>query len=210
MEISIQQSDKMKAVGGKHAAKTRATTSLGRSPSMKSDFGSIDFGQSFGSSIFSTGSFETDETTSPGRISTALGSVPSTSVSPLASPMRPQSIHINSKSQQSQAFSPTGSATFSSFLDGENNYNLHNNKGATVTLPEVPTSPNAKIPSSLVEVALHKKSSSRKLERSASEHANRPKTKFVSSGLGFKTSQAFSPKGSAKAMLAKIMNDFDG
>ena len=60
------------------------------------------------------------------------------------------------------------------------------------------------------EVALHKKSSSRKLERSASEHANRPKTKFVSSGLGFKTSQAFSPKGSAKAMLAKIMNDFDG
>ena len=73
-----------------------------------------------------------------------------------------------------------------------------------------------KAPTSLVEVALERTDSNRsltgigKLRRANSEHSNRPKTKFVGSGLGFRTSQTFSPKGSAKAMLAKIMSDFDG
>ena len=210
MEISIQQSDKMKAVGGKHAAKTRASTSLGRSRSQKSEFGNFDYDQSFNSSIFSTGTFESEKVCSS-RLSTAVESTRSSSISPSASPMRPQSIHMNVTQLSQQSFSPTGSATFSSFLDENNNYNLRNNVGAAVTLPEVCLSPAAaKTPTSLSEVALERKIAGRKLERSASEHSNRPKTKFVGSGLGLKASQTFSPKGSAKAMLAKIMKDFEG
>lgn len=214
MEISIQQSDKMKAVGGKHAARTRASTSLGRSRSRKSDFGSFDFDQSFDSSIFSAASYESEKTGS-GRVSAAAVSTRS-SISPLASPMRPQSIHMTFPKSPSEPFSPTGSATFSSFLDEENRYNLSNNPGAAVTLPDVSlSSPMSKAPTSLAEVALERKDSNRsltgvgKLKRASSEHSNRPKTKFVGSGLGYKTSQIFSPKGSAKEMLKKIMNEFD-
>jgi regulator of replication initiation timing len=39
--------------------------------------------------------------------------------------------------------------------------------------------------------------------------SNKPKTVYVSSGLGFRQEPSFSPKGSAKMMLKKIMNDFN-
>lgn len=39
--------------------------------------------------------------------------------------------------------------------------------------------------------------------------STKPKTSFVGSGLGLVSSASFNPKGSAKQMLRKIMNDFN-
>ena len=39
--------------------------------------------------------------------------------------------------------------------------------------------------------------------------STKPKTSFVGSGLGLVNSASFNPKGSAKQMLRKIMNDFN-
>jgi hypothetical protein len=175
MEVSVQQSDKMKAIGGKFAGKTRgctASSTFGRSKSFivsekSSEFHSFEhsFNKSFtGSSLSSIHS--TDGVDS--------------SFSPLASPKRPQSISLDTRKHPSMMMNNNTSAV---------------SKEDSVQLPylESPQAGNGK----------------RNEQRKVSNQSTKPKTSFVGSGLGLANTETFSPKGSAKQMLRRIMEDFN-
>jgi hypothetical protein len=216
VEVSIRQSDKSAAFRPGSRASTSHSSNLQRSLGVSAGSRSIDtkdFNLSFKSDLMYGNNFNNNSPSArslASRPSTTLSksfsslnfddslkdlSMREKSISPIASPYRPQKgldvIPFENFSNNLVSSSSVSDFNVSIHSDLTSN-NVNSSLAVDTLLPHIENS--------------NLKNSRKKV---VSDQSVKPKTVYIGSGLGLKQEATFSPKGSAKMMLKKIMEDFN-
>ena len=228
VELSVKQSDKSRAFGLRPGSRAAASSSS-RSSLLKTTSASIGISSGLSALHFTDDSFDETSDFVESRPSTAsFSSLPyeyekEVSVSPLSSAQRPH-VPVLRRAQSTSSMTPTAlspslskergggavagavSATRSAFDSSNASTDfLPPLEASAITSSAAAAAPDDK---QRAQTAIASRHTSNK-QKKATDQSIKSKTTYVGSGLGFKQEITFSPKGSAKMMLKKIMDDFN-